>query len=96
MAHALRVKFLSVLAGLVSLYIKPLRLLHKILNQDRLLSDSQATIQAVLIVRKRLHVLNTEQVHLQLLSYVRRPVLHQVFHGSEGLQNASPLESWHF
>ena len=76
MRHTLRMEFLTVLPGLVAFHFKSLRLLNKILNQDCFLSDSQATIKAILIVGKRLHVLDAEQVHLQLLSYIWGPILH--------------------
>jgi hypothetical protein len=50
MLDTARVKLFSVLSGLLSFDLKPLRLLDKILNQYGFLSDGQSSILALLIV----------------------------------------------
>jgi hypothetical protein len=50
MLDTARVKLFSILSGLLSFDLKPLRLLDEILNQYGLLSDGQTSILALLIV----------------------------------------------
>ena len=95
MLNTSRVKLLPILSGLLSLNLKPLRLLDEILNQYGLFSDGNPSILAILIIWERLHVLQPEQIHLEILSESRRAVLQDVLHGSQRLQDASPLVCGH-